>query len=446
MNIIVAGAGEVGVHLAKMLSREKHNIVVVDQKEDVLENLNSNYDLMTVLGSPTSLSALKDAGCNASTDLFIAVTPEESRNLTACILAAKLGVKKTVARVENPEYLHPEQKAFFEQLGIDSLICPEILAAKEIADSLVRPWVRQWYEFNNGTLILIGVKVRAGANIIGKELMNLFTHDESCRIAAIKRGKDTIIPGGRDIIQTDDMVYFITTREHVETVRKMADKPHTEVHKVMIMGGSRIAMLTTERIAEQFAVKILEANKERSEMVKERLGSKAMVILGDGRDIDLLHDEGIEQVEAYIALTGNSETNILSCLAAKRFQVQRTVAEVENNDYIPLAEGLDIGIVINKKLIAAGHIYQMMLDADVSNMKCLTFADAEVAEFVVKEGAKITKSKVMDLRLPENIGIGGLTRDNKGIIVYGNTQILPGDRVVLFCPSTYLRKVEKFFK
>ncbi|HOD26814.1 MAG TPA: Trk system potassium transporter TrkA, partial [Bacteroidales bacterium] len=269
---------------------------------------------------------------------------------------------------------------------------------------------------------------------------------ESCRIAAIKRGKDTIIPGGRDIIQTDDMVYFITTREHVETVRKMADKPHTEVHKVMIMGGSRIAMLTTERIAEKFDVKILEVNKERSEMVKERLGSKAMVILGDGRDIDLLHDEGIEQVEAYIALTGNSETNILSCLAAKRFQVQRTVAEVENNDYIPLAEGLDIGIVINKKLIAAGHIYQMMLDADVSNMKCLTFADAEVAEFVVKQGAKITKSKVMDLRLPENIGIGGLTRDNKGIIVYGNTQILPGDRVVLFCPSTYLRKVEKFFK
>ncbi|MFA7358639.1 MAG: Trk system potassium transporter TrkA [Bacteroidales bacterium] len=446
MNIIVAGAGEVGVHLAKMLSKENHNIIVLDEKEEILENLNSNYDLMTVIGSPTCLSALKDAGCSSSTDLFIAVTPEESRNLTSCILASKLGVKKTVARIENAEYLHPDQKAFFEQLGISSLICPEILAAREIADSLIRPWVRQWHEFNNGTLILIGVKVREEAKIVGKELMTLFTHNESCRIAAIKRGKDTIIPGGHDKIETGDMVYFVTTKDYIETVRKMAGKPHTEVRNVMIMGGSRIAMLTAEKIAHKFDVKILEVKKERSDMVKERLRSKAMVILGDGRDIDLLHDEGIEHVEAYIALTGNSETNILSCLAAKRFQVQRTVAEVENNDYIPLAEGLDIGIVINKKLIAAGHIYQMMLDADVSNMKCLTFADAEVAEFVVREGAKITKSKVMDLRLPENVSIGGLTRGSKGIIVYGNTQILPGDRVVLFCPSAYLHKVEKFFK
>lgn len=446
MNIIVAGAGEVGVHLAKMLSKEKHNIVVVDPKEEILQNLNSYYDLMTVTGSPTSLSALKEAGCSSSIDLFIAVTPEESRNLTACILAAKLGVKKTVARVENPEYLHPEQRAFFEQLGIDSLICPEILAAREIADSLVRPWVRQWHEFNKGKLILIGVKLREGSTIVGQELMNLFGHNESCRIAAIKRGKDTIIPGGQDKIEIGDMVYFITTQDYVEKVRKMAGKPHTEVHNVMIMGGSRIAMLTAELIADKFKVKILEINKERSDLVKERLGSKAMVIWGDGRDIDLLYDEGIENTEAYIALTDNSETNILSCLAAKRFKVQRSVAEVENNDYIPLAEGMDIGIVINKKLIAAGHIYQMMLEADVSNMKCLTFADAEVAEFVVKEGAKITKSIVMDLRLPKNVSIGGLTRGNQGIIVYGNTQILAGDRVVIFCPGSYLQKVEKYFK
>lgn len=446
MNIIIAGAGEVGVHLAKMLSKESHNIVVLDDESrmDVLTNLDANYDLMTVIGAPTSLSKLKEARCS-SADLFIAVTPDEARNLTACTLAAKLGAKKTVARVENQEYMQASQKEFFEQLGINSLICPEILAAKEVADTIRRPWVRQWHEFERGILILIGVKVRENAPILNKELKNLFSLKEPYRIAAIKRGHSTILPGGNDSVQCDDMVYFIATKEGIENIRIMTGKTQIAINNVIIMGGSRIAMLAAELLADDYNVKILESDKNRAEKVKERMQSKVMVITGDGRDVDLLHEEGIEDTDAYIALTGNSETNILSCLAAKRFHVQRSVAEVENNDYISLAENLDIGTVVNKKLITAGHIYQMMLDADVTNMKCLTFADADVAEFIAKEHSKITQRPIKELKLPEKVGIGGLIRGEEGIIVYGDTQIQAGDRVVVFCHSSNLQKIEKYF-
>ncbi len=445
MKIIVAGAGEVGLHLAKMLSKENHSITVIDGNEEVLSNLNANYDLMTIVGDPTSISVLKDANC-ANADLFIGVTTEESRNIVAGYIAHQLGCRKVVVRVESPEYLKEENKHYFNNLGIDSLICPEILAAKEITDTIDRPWVRQFHSFGQGELVLICVKIREGAPIVDQELMTLFKEEEACRIAAIKRGNKTIIPSGHDKVLINDVVYFITTPKDIETVRVLAGKPLEKVQNVMIMGGSRIAILAAEKLAKDFNVKIIEQSRKRSEYIKERLGAKVLVIQGDGRDMDLLNDENIESMEAYIALTESSETNIFSCLAAKRFGVPRTIAEVEQLDYIPLADNLDIGIVINKKLIAASHIYQMMLDADVTNMKCLTFANADVAEFVVKEKSKITKKAVKDLHLPENVGLGGLIRDGKGIIIYGNTEILPGDRVVVFCLSSQIQKVEKYFQ
>lgn len=444
MKIIIAGAGEVGIHLAKMLSKENHSITLIGEKEDVLSTLNANYDLMTLTGDPSSIAVLKDAGCE-SADLFIGVMPEESRNIVSGFVAHQLGSKKVVVRVENPEYTKEEHRKYFQMLGIQSVICPELLAAQEIIETVNRPWVRQYHSFGKGELVLIGVKVRSGACIIDKELKDLFGPNDVCRIAAIKRGHRTIIPSGHDQIIANDMVYFITTPEEMEKVRKLADKPVQKVQDVMIMGGSRIAILAAEKLSKSLNVKIIERNRKRSEYVKERLGSKVMVIQGDGRDMDLLHDESISSMEAYVALTGSDETNIFSCLAAKRFGVPRTVAEVEQLDYIPMADNLDIGIVVNKKLIAAGHIYQMMLDADVTNMKCLTFADADVAEFIVKEDSKITKKPVKDLRLPENVSLGGLIRDGKGIIIYGNTLIQKGDRVVIFCLSSNIQKVEKFF-
>ena len=445
MKIIIAGAGNVGTHLAKLLSREKQDIILMDDDEEKLTALSSNFDLLTVTASPSSISGLKEVGVKEA-DLFIAVTPDESRNMTACMLATNLGAKKTVARIDNYEYLLPKNKEFFKKLGVDSLIYPEMLAAKEIVSSMRMSWVRQWWEFCGGALILIGTKMREKAEILNIPLYELGGPNIPYHVVAIKRGTETIIPRGDDVIKLHDIVYFTTTRKYIPYIRKIAGKEdYADVRNVMIMGGSRIAVRTAQYVPDYMQVKIVDNDINRCNRLTELLDDKTMIINGDGRDMDLLIEEGLKNTEAFVALTGNSETNILACLAAKRMGVEKTVAEVENIDYIGMAESLDIGTVINKKMIAASHIYQMMLDADVSNVKCLTFANADVAEFTVPAGAKITKHFIKDLGLPKGTTIGGMIRNGEGVLVTGDTLIQPGDHVVVFCLSMMIKKIEKFF-
>ena len=445
MKIIIAGAGNVGTHLAKLLSREKQDIILMDDDEEKLTALSSNFDLLTVTASPSSISGLKEVGVKEA-DLFIAVTPDESRNMTACMLATNLGAKKTVARIDNYEYLLPKNKEFFQKLGVDSLIYPEMLAAKEIVSSMRMSWVRQWWEFCGGALILIGTKMREKAEILNIPLYELGGPNIPYHVVAIKRGTETIIPRGDDVIKLHDIVYFTTTRKYIPYIRKIAGKEdYADVRNVMIMGGSRIAVRTAQYVPDYMQVKIVDNDLNRCNRLTELLDDKTMIINGDGRDMDLLVEEGLKNTEAFVALTGNSETNILACLAAKRMGVSKTVAEVENIDYIGMAESLDIGTVINKKMIAASHIYQMMLDADVSNVKCLTFANADVAEFTVPAGAKITKHFIKDLGLPKGTTIGGMIRNGEGVLVTGDTLIQPGDHVVVFCLSMMIKKIEKFF-
>ena len=445
MKIIIAGAGNVGTHLAKLLSREKQDIILMDDDEEKLTALSSNFDLLTVTASPSSISGLKEVGVKEA-DLFIAVTPDESRNMTACMLATNLGAKKTVARIDNYEYLLPKNKEFFQKLGVDSLIYPEMLAAKEIVSSMRMSWVRQWWEFCGGALILIGTKMREKAEILNIPLYELGGPNIPYHVVAIERGTETIIPRGDDVIKLHDIVYFTTTRKYIPYIRKIAGKEdYADVRNVMIMGGSRIAVRTAQYVPDYMQVKIVDNDINRCNRLTELLDDKTMIINGDGRDMDLLIEEGLKNTEAFVALTGNSETNILACLAAKRMGVEKTVAEVENIDYIGMAESLDIGTVINKKMIAASHIYQMMLDADVSNVKCLTFANADVAEFTVPAGAKITKHFIKDLGLPKGTTIGGMIRNGEGVLVTGDTLIQPGDHVVVFCLSMMIKKIEKFF-
>ena len=445
MKIIIAGAGAVGTHLAKLLSREKQNITLMDDNEERLSALSSNFDLMTIVASPTSIKGLEEVGTKDA-DLFIAVTPDESRNMTACMLASNLGAKKTVARIDNYEYLLPRNKEFFHKLGVDSLIYPEMLAAKEIVSSIRMSWVRQWWEFYGGALILIGTKMREKAEILDVPLYKLGGPNLPYHVVAIKRGNETLIPRGDDAIRLNDIVYFTTTRKFLPYVRKITGKEdYVDVRNVMIMGGSRIAVRTAQYVPDYMQVKIVDNDLNRCNRLTELLDDRTMIINGDGRDMDLLVEEGLKNTEAFVALTGNSETNILACLAAKRMGVSKTVAEVENIDYIGMAESLDIGSVINKKMITASHIYQMMLDADVSNVKCLTFANADVAEFTVKEGSLITKHTVKDLGFPKGVTIGGLIRNGEGVVVMGNTLIQPGDHVVVFCLSMMIKKIEKFF-
>lgn len=399
--------------MAKLLSREKQDIILMDDNEERLTSLSSNFDLMTVVASPTSIKGLKEVGAGEA-DLFIAVTPDESRNMTACMLATNLGAEKTVARIDNYEYLLPKHKEFFKKLGVDSLIYPEMLAAKEIVSAVRMSWVRQWWEFCGGALVLIGTKMREKAEILNIPLHELGGPEMPYHIVAIKRGSETKIPRGDDTIRLHDIVYFTTTRKYIPYIRKIAGKEeYADIRNVMIMGGSRIAVRTAQYVPDYMQLKIIENDLSRCNRLTELLDDSTMIINGDGRDMDLLVEEGLKNTEAFVALTDNSETNILACLAAKRMGVAKTVAEVENIDYIGMAESLDIGTVINKKMIAASHIYQMMLDADVSNVKCLTFANADVAEFTVKAGSKITKHPVKDLGLPKGATIGGLIRQGK---------------------------------
>ena len=446
MKIIIAGAGEVGKHLAKLLSREYQNCTLIDDDEERLSSLD-DYDIMTMLASPTSVKALKEAGAHDA-DLFIGVTPDESRNMNSCILAHALGAKKTVARIDNYEYLAPNLEEFFKKMGIDSLIYPEVLAAADINNGLRMSWVRQRWDVHNGALVMLGVKLRKNCEILGQPLKDLCGPTDPYHIVAIKRNSETIIPGGNDMLQQDDLAYFMTTEDYIPYIRTISGKDHyTDVKNVIIMGGSKTAVRTALTTPENMRVKIIEMSEKRCEQLNMLLSDvDTMVIHGDGRDTNLLIEEGIERAEAFVALTGNAEANILACLTAKRLGVPKTIAMVENLDYVGMAEELDIGTIINKKTIAAGHIYQMMLDADVTNMRSLMMVDSDVAEFVAAKGSPVTKKPVKELRLPAGVTIGGLVRNNVGMLVNGNSQIEAGDSVMVFCHEHNLNKVEKYFK
>lgn len=442
MKIIIAGAGEVGSHLAKMLSNENQDIILVDSDETRLMNLEP-YNLMTYYGNPTSFDVLREAGVQ-DTDLFIAVTPFETRNVTSCAIAKHLGAKKTVARIDNYEFLSGESKNFFLKLGVDELIYPEYLAAEEMIIALKRSWVRNWFELCNGELIVIGVKVRKNAQLVGMQLKELFNMSRFFHVSAIKRNHETIIPRGDDSINDNDIVYFATTKEYVDNIRKLCGKEEVNVRKVMIMGGSRIAVRLALMAKDKLKIKIIEIDLQKSHKLAEKLPD-SNIVHGDGRDVEILKTEGIEDYDAFVALTDSSETNILACLTAKEFGVRKTIAEVESIQFISEAEGLNIGTIINKKLLASSHIFQILLDADSSNAKCLALADAEVAELVAKENSRITRAQVKDLNLSRDLTIAGLIRDGKGMLVQGSTRIQPGDHVVIFCLDGAMHKVEKLF-
>lgn len=444
MRIIIAGAGEVGTHLAKLLTRENMEISLMDEDADRLGNLEANYDMQTKVGSPTSLHDLKDIGVK-DVDLFIAVTPHESVNMTACLIANSLGAQKTLARIDNYEYLLPQNKAFFEKLGLNHLIYPEVLAAKEICEALQTNWMRYHLVLGDGTLHLCVVRVRENAVIINKKFMDGSFNHGRYRVVAIKRDQDTIIPRGSDEILAGDLVYFVCTKDNLDFVREQAGKERRDIRNVLFVGGSRIAQKAAQSLPDNLNIKILEANRDTCYQLSNKLGN-ALIINADGSNMEVLKDEGIRDVDAFVAVTDSSETNLFACLAAKRLGVRKTIAEVENIDYIPMAEGLDIGTVLNKKAIAAGYIYQMLLDAAVLNVRNLTNADAQIIELRATEGSKITKHKIKHLDLPRDINIGAIVRDGVAVLVNGDTQVMTDDQVVVFCKSAAIRHIEKFFK
>lgn len=447
MKIIIAGAYAIGSHLAKLLSRNNQDIVLIDDDEQRLEYISSDYDILTMHASPTSLAALKNAGA-ADANLYIAVTPDENLNMNSCVMAKAIGAKKTVAKVNNYEFVEPEMAKFYEKLGIDSLIYPENLAAYDIVNGLKMSWVRQRWDVHGGALVMLGIKLRETCEILDRPLKELCKPDSPYYIVAIRRDGDTIIPGGNDVLKMYDLVYFMVTKQYIPYVRKIVGKEHyVDVKNVMIMGGGDTAVRALKNMPEYMNVKLMEHDVERCDYLNDQIDDqRVMVINGDGRDLQLLNEEGIHTTQAFVALTSNAETNILACLTAKRMGVRKTVAAVENLDYVNMAVSLDIGTIINKKAIAASHIYQMMLDAEVNNVRFLMTANADVAEFTAHPESKVTKKRVFELGLPKGATIGGLVRNGEGHLVSGGTQIEAGDIVVVFCYNVRMEKLEKFFK
>ena len=446
MKIIIAGAYDIGIYLATLLSHSHEDITLIDEDEERLDRMGAEADILSLQASPSSVKALKDAGTQHA-NLFIAVTPDQHLNLNICMIAKELGAKKTVAKIDDVQLTEPGVAELFERLGVSSLIVPEVLAATDIINGLKMSWVRQRWDVHNGALVMLGIKLREGCEILNQPLKQLCGPDDPYHVVAIKRGYETIIPGGNDELKLYDLAYFMTTRQYIPYIRKIVGKEHyVDVKNVLFMGGGSTCIRAVKNLPSYMEAKIIEKSEERCEVLNNELDeNKALVIHGDGRDIQLLNEEGIMNTQAFVALTRNTETNILACPTAKRLGVRKTVAMVENMDYVSMADSLDIGTIVNKKDIAASHIYQMMLDADVCNVRFLTMANADVAEFTAQSGSKVTKKRVYELGLPKGVTIGGLVRNGVGVLVSGGTQIEAGDSVMVFCHNTNMQQIGKFF-
>ena len=443
MRIVIAGAGEVGSHLAKMLSDEDRDIIVIDNDEKKLFALDS-YNLKTSLGECISFKVLRDNGVR-DCELFIAVTPYETRNLLACSIAKNMGAKKTVARIDNYEFLRPDYSEFFKGMGVDTLIYPELFAAEEIATALKHNWVRNWFELFDGQLIVAAVKLRASSPMVGKQLREIGAGNAFIHLNAIRRNGEILIPRGVDTVMENDIAYITTTRDHLSQVVEICGKVKVQVKKLLIMGGSPIAVQVAKELEKSdVKVKIIEPDDDRCAYLVDVL-PHCKIVHGDATDSDIMGEEA-GGIDAFAALSDRSETNILSCLMSKEYGVKKTIAEVENIQFVHEAERLNIGTIINKKLLASSRIFQMLLDSEEDNARCLALADAEVAEVVIKEGSKLCTKDIKDLSIPQEFTLAGLVRNGEGMLVRGNTRLQPGDHVVVFCMHGSFHKVEKFFK
>lgn len=452
MKIVIAGAGEVGSHLAKMLNNETNEITVIDSRKDRLEALSANTDVITVEGNPSAIHVLKEAGADHA-DLFIAVNPSESQdvNIVSAMLAKKLGSKKATARINTEEYLSYENKYLFTEMGIDLLFYPEKIAAGEISDLLKRTATTESLEFARGKLQVAVFKLEEDSQLLGMTMAEFSAvaaaEGQAFRVVAITRKDTTIVPAFDTKFKYHDLVFIISTREGMNMLMRYVGKQDIEVKNLMILGGSPIGeMLATQLSKQMDSIKLIEMNKEKCQALSEDLPSNVIVVNGDGRNSDLLLEESIRDYQAFVAVTNNSETNILACVAAKNLGVERVIAEVENLEYIKLAERMGVDAVVNKKLITAGKIFKFTLSNKVRFVKYMSGTNAEVLEYIVAPDTAITKKTLKDMNFPKNAIIGGVIRGNESFIAVGDTQIQAYDRVAVFALPDVVKEVDRFFK
>ncbi len=448
MKIIIAGAGEVGFHLAKLLSFESQDITLIDINRESLSYADSHLDIRVVRGNATSISILKDAQVS-QTDLLIGVTSSETTNITTCVLAKQLGAKHTIARISNTEFIHNKDEVGFEKIGIDELISPESLAAKEIELLLSQSAFNDTFEFEEGALTMIGLILSRTTAFVGKtvkEVAELYPELKYVPLA-IQRYETqyTLIPRGDTQFKEGDQVYFTTTKKGVDVIYKLTGKVREEIKNVMILGGSQIGFKAARDLCNNhFNIKLIEKNKEKSFEIADIL-PRCLVIHGDGRNVELLDEESIEDMDAFISVTGNSETNIMSCLVAKSKGVKKTIALVENMDYFQLSQSIGIDTLINKKLLAANNIFRYIRKGEVVAMTKLNNMNAEILEFVVTHTSKVCNKIIREIDFPRSAIIGGVIRGGEGLIALGGFMIKADDRIVVCCLPQSIKKVEKLF-
>lgn len=447
MKIIIAGAGDVGFHLAKLLSYESQDTYIVDLDGDKLNYINNNLDVITKKGDATSIKLLQEIGIE-NTDLLLAVTENQNTNFTVAVIGKALGVKKTIARIKNPEFLNSDA-IDFKDYGVDFMISPEELAAKEIKQLLHQSSFNDTVAFENGLFNVMGTTLGYKSPIVNlsvKEAKDKFNMVDFITIAIKREGiAQTIIPRGDTEYKMNDQVYFSVPNYSIEKLYPIIGKEHLDIKNVMILGGSSIGKKTARNLCkDNFKVKLVEKNRDKALTLAEDLRS-TLVINGDGRNLELLEEENIRDMDAFIAVTGDSETNIMSCLVAKSKGVKKTVALVENMDYINISQTIGIDTLINKKLIAASNIFRHIRKGEILALANLHNIDAEVFEFEVQYGAKVTEKPIRELRFPREAVFGGIIRKGKALMSFGDMQIQAGDHVIVFCLPEAISTVEDLF-
>ena len=445
MRIVIAGAGDMGSHLAKMLGVNGHNITVVDADPKLLNNVTAMADIITVEGDSTTFETLRKAAVRRC-DLFIAVSPTENENILSAMLAKQLGAKKAIARIDNKEYLEPNNQEIFIEMGIDYLFYPEKDAAREVINLLGHTSTTEYVDFSSGKLSLVVFRLEASSPLIGRELSGFAAYDKPLdyRTVAINRSGRTIIPRRGETFMTDDVVYVITRYDAVKEVMEKAGQTDVEVNNMMILGGSRIGIRIAEELQDEMNIKLVDYDAAKAYRLAEQL-EKTLIINEDGRHTEAMLEEGLASMDAFVAVTGRSETNILAAMLAKRMGVKKVIAEVENLNYINLAESIGIDTIINKKLITASNIFRFTMSTDVQAIKCLTGSEAEVLEFIAKPNSTATKHKIKDMGLPDDVIVGGIVRGDKAFIAVGNTVINAYDRVVVFAMPTAISEIGEYF-
>lgn len=443
MKITIVGAGRVGVHLAKYFADEQQDVFLVDSEPKHLSLLESDFNLRTFCGSPTDFDTLREAN-SENADIFVAVTGDTADNLVACSMAKSMGAKRTIARVDKYNFLQPSNQEVVRRMGVDNVVFPDYLAAQSIIGSLEHPWSKDWSEFDKGAIIMVAVDVKKGAMIEGLHLKDLFRDSQTLHISAMRRNHRTIIPHGDDRILAYDVLYITLTPDGIGRVMELTDMEYMSMKNVILMGGSVVSELIALESLKNFSCTIIEKDIERCRHLIETCPDSD-IICGDGSELDVLEEAGIHKCDAFIALTDNTESNILSCLTARDMGVRKNIAEVEKEQLIDKAESFNLDTIINKPIITANAIFQLILDANVDSSKCFVLPDAEVGRITVKAGSFLTKAKVADLRLPESLTLAGIVRNGKGEMVTGATRFQPDDTAIVFCLAGSLRKVEKLF-